>query len=258
MGYAESHDQALVGDKTIAFWLMDAAMYDKMAAPGYGESSMARPQTFFCSCFTSGIVLALRCLEEKNGSGISNSRPKVNFFALGAGCGAGNSAAQDDQAAYHVSWRRELPDLHGQRIRPPRVDWYACCSGRIPSSFLLQISTCGWHVCVCVCPIDVSALRIIMFWGVCMQISQGMTHTIPAQGASCRATGARLRSVGASGTSLLLSSSATGTPLPLPSFACSHVPSAAPVASRVMHEYTVIAHLNPCTVYVLSILPKAL
>ena len=27
IGYAESHDQALVGDKTIAFWLMDAAMY---------------------------------------------------------------------------------------------------------------------------------------------------------------------------------------------------------------------------------------
>ncbi len=23
VGYAESHDQALVGDKTIAFWLMD-------------------------------------------------------------------------------------------------------------------------------------------------------------------------------------------------------------------------------------------
>ena len=43
VGYAESHDQALVGDKTIAFWLMDADMYDKMAAPGYGESSMARP-----------------------------------------------------------------------------------------------------------------------------------------------------------------------------------------------------------------------
>lgn len=25
--YAESHDQALVGDKTIAFWLMDKEMY---------------------------------------------------------------------------------------------------------------------------------------------------------------------------------------------------------------------------------------
>ena len=32
VAYAESHDQALVGDKTIAFWLMDAAMYDCMAA----------------------------------------------------------------------------------------------------------------------------------------------------------------------------------------------------------------------------------
>jgi 1,4-alpha-glucan branching enzyme len=31
VSYAESHDQALVGDKTIAFWLMDAAMYDGMS-----------------------------------------------------------------------------------------------------------------------------------------------------------------------------------------------------------------------------------
>lgn len=30
VGYAESHDQALVGDKTIAFWLMDKDMYDFM------------------------------------------------------------------------------------------------------------------------------------------------------------------------------------------------------------------------------------
>lgn len=39
MGYAESHDQALVGDKTVAFWLMDKEMYDfmvshKMGSPG--------------------------------------------------------------------------------------------------------------------------------------------------------------------------------------------------------------------------------
>ena len=32
MGYAESHDQALVGDKTIAFWLMDKDMYDCMVS----------------------------------------------------------------------------------------------------------------------------------------------------------------------------------------------------------------------------------
>lgn len=31
IGYAESHDQALVGDKTIAFWLMDSAMYWHMS-----------------------------------------------------------------------------------------------------------------------------------------------------------------------------------------------------------------------------------
>ncbi|KAK0400907.1 hypothetical protein QR680_015512 [Steinernema hermaphroditum] len=31
IAYAESHDQALVGDKTIAFWLMDKEMYDYMS-----------------------------------------------------------------------------------------------------------------------------------------------------------------------------------------------------------------------------------
>eukprot|EP00051_Salpingoeca_urceolata_P010240 m.124794 g.124794 ORF g.124794 m.124794 type:complete len:746 (-) comp16634_c1_seq2:1115-3352(-) len=31
IAYAESHDQALVGDKTLAFWLMDAAMYTHMS-----------------------------------------------------------------------------------------------------------------------------------------------------------------------------------------------------------------------------------
>lgn len=31
IAYAESHDQALVGDKTIAFWLMDAEMYTNMS-----------------------------------------------------------------------------------------------------------------------------------------------------------------------------------------------------------------------------------
>ena len=30
IAYAESHDQALVGDKTIAFWLMDKEMYTHM------------------------------------------------------------------------------------------------------------------------------------------------------------------------------------------------------------------------------------
>ncbi len=31
IAYCESHDQALVGDKTIAFWLMDAEMYTNMS-----------------------------------------------------------------------------------------------------------------------------------------------------------------------------------------------------------------------------------
>ena len=31
ISYNECHDQSLVGDKTIAFWLMDASMYSSMS-----------------------------------------------------------------------------------------------------------------------------------------------------------------------------------------------------------------------------------
>ena len=31
ISYSECHDQALVGDKTVAFWLMDAEMYVHMS-----------------------------------------------------------------------------------------------------------------------------------------------------------------------------------------------------------------------------------
>lgn len=46
IAYAESHDQALVGDKTIAFWLMDAEMYSNM--------SVTRPLTV---CVDRGMAL---------------------------------------------------------------------------------------------------------------------------------------------------------------------------------------------------------
>lgn len=62
VGYAESHDQALVGDKTIAFWLMDADMYDYMSAPGYGESSMVRRRPHG-TARASRPVLGVRSLE---------------------------------------------------------------------------------------------------------------------------------------------------------------------------------------------------
>lgn len=38
IAYAESHDQALVGDKTLAFWLMDKAMYTHMSV--FSEPSL--------------------------------------------------------------------------------------------------------------------------------------------------------------------------------------------------------------------------
>jgi 1,4-alpha-glucan branching enzyme len=42
IGYAESHDQALVGDKTVAFWLMDAAMYDQMSVHSHPSDVIDR------------------------------------------------------------------------------------------------------------------------------------------------------------------------------------------------------------------------
>jgi 1,4-alpha-glucan branching enzyme len=55
IAYAESHDQALVGDKTIAFWLMDADMYYHMSKGtphpvidrGVALHKMIRLVTFF-------------------------------------------------------------------------------------------------------------------------------------------------------------------------------------------------------------------
>lgn len=42
IGYCESHDQAMVGDKTMAFWLMDAAMYSEMSKEGYPSPTVER------------------------------------------------------------------------------------------------------------------------------------------------------------------------------------------------------------------------
>lgn len=41
VAYAESHDQAIVGDKTLAFWLMDAAMYTDMSIHVNPQHTMA-------------------------------------------------------------------------------------------------------------------------------------------------------------------------------------------------------------------------
>lgn len=42
VSYAESHDQALVGDKTLAFWLMDKEMYTSMSKLGKSSAVVSR------------------------------------------------------------------------------------------------------------------------------------------------------------------------------------------------------------------------
>ena len=71
IAYAESHDQALVGDKTIAFWLMDKEMYTNMSdlteytpiiARGIALHKMIRYGYYhFLRSFDSNLTLGLGC-----------------------------------------------------------------------------------------------------------------------------------------------------------------------------------------------------
>ncbi|XP_034834814.1 1,4-alpha-glucan-branching enzyme isoform X1 [Maniola hyperantus] len=48
VAYAESHDQALVGDKTLAFWLMDASMYSHMSTLSEPSAVIERGLALHC------------------------------------------------------------------------------------------------------------------------------------------------------------------------------------------------------------------
>ncbi|VVC88097.1 unnamed protein product [Leptidea sinapis] len=48
VAYAESHDQALVGDKTIAFWLMDKEMYTHMSTLSDSNPVIGRGMALHC------------------------------------------------------------------------------------------------------------------------------------------------------------------------------------------------------------------
>uniref|UniRef100_A0A453BXH0 Alpha-amylase/branching enzyme C-terminal all beta domain-containing protein n=1 Tax=Aegilops tauschii subsp. strangulata TaxID=200361 RepID=A0A453BXH0_AEGTS len=58
--YAESHDQALVGDKTIAFWLMD-----KVLAVTFGPKELLPPFLNISLCRDSTMDhIVYRCILE--------------------------------------------------------------------------------------------------------------------------------------------------------------------------------------------------
>jgi 1,4-alpha-glucan branching enzyme len=78
ISYTESHDQALVGDKTLMFRMADAAIYDHMS----GRRS-------------------------------------------GSGCGPGHGPAQNDPSGHPGHGGPRLPQLHGQRVRPSRLDRFS-------------------------------------------------------------------------------------------------------------------------------------
>jgi 1,4-alpha-glucan branching enzyme len=86
--YCESHDQALVGDKTLAFWLMDAEMYTHMS-----DLSERTP------VIDRGLALhkMIRCAI--------GLRPLSHLLMRPLG-----------QAAHSLSRRRGLPEFRGKRI----------------------------------------------------------------------------------------------------------------------------------------------
>lgn len=82
--YCESHDQALVGDKTIAFWLMDAAMYWHMISP---RSNLPSPKvtstTADAAWTTDGGDSPRASVNASNGSGIE--RPEHMHVTIDRG-----------------------------------------------------------------------------------------------------------------------------------------------------------------------------
>lgn len=125
IAYAESHDQSLVGDKTIAFWLMDKEMYTHMSV-----------LTELTPVIDRGLALhkmiRVRTGVEVSGWGYADFDPHHHTAT-----------------AHHPwSWRRGLPQLYRfacvdccrpyacltssclfqcfrQRVWPPRMDGFS-------------------------------------------------------------------------------------------------------------------------------------
>eukprot|EP00931_Biecheleriopsis_adriatica_P014933 TRINITY_DN11708_c0_g2_i1.p1 TRINITY_DN11708_c0_g2~~TRINITY_DN11708_c0_g2_i1.p1 ORF type:complete len:2023 (-),score=410.01 TRINITY_DN11708_c0_g2_i1:153-6221(-) len=106
IAYAESHDQAIVGDKTVAFWLMDAEMYTEMSLVG---KPCATP------CIDRGIALhkliRLVCLSLGEGylnfCGNEFGHPEwVDFPRAGNGW-----------SYKHAKRRYDLPDMDHLRYK---------------------------------------------------------------------------------------------------------------------------------------------
>ena len=115
VAYAESHDQALVGDKTIAFWLMDKEMYWHMSKAGAWRAVV-------CARRASLLRPLAPLLRARD-----NHHPPPPAHAPARRvpppphCGQGHCAAQDDPPADVRPGRRGLAGLHWQRVWPPRV-----------------------------------------------------------------------------------------------------------------------------------------
>lgn len=72
--YAESHDQALVGDKTLAFWLMDKEMYTHMSV--LSENTHVSLPTFVSTEGSPGCVLWNACVCAREYVGVRRCKKR--------------------------------------------------------------------------------------------------------------------------------------------------------------------------------------
>jgi 1,4-alpha-glucan branching enzyme len=237
VGYAESHDQALVGDKTIAFWLMDKDMYDFMAAPGFGPSSAVVDRGIalhkvwgvllggvvgvggvcFGSCLFGGGCLGVCVLRVFAHLPPSHPRSQTKQSKIQT------QIQPDDPPADHDLGRRVVPQLYGQRVWPPRVDRLPArrlvrpFNGRVRAGCvrsLLAVVAIADCVCVwgrggVVCGV-LFAPFLVLFCSSTFPLSFFLHRQSPNQ-----ATAARSRSAAAAGTWPTPISSSTSTSAPL-------------------------------------------
>lgn len=122
-----------MGDKTIAFWLMDADMYDKMSLMGSSSPrvergialhKMVRPLApfvsprGFCTKYRSSVLWrawtpfsTLLALASATDASILTS-----YARQPAGNASDSLPSRADPADHHDAGRRVVPQLHGQRV----------------------------------------------------------------------------------------------------------------------------------------------
>lgn len=131
VAYAESHDQALVGDKTLAFWLMDKEMCASRPAPTCALASVLEATAIDALFLLTPADTNMSKLSEMTpviARGLSLHkmircvpRPRPPALVASVAQLTPTSSPSRAQAHHAHARRRGLPQLHRQRVWPPRV-----------------------------------------------------------------------------------------------------------------------------------------